>query len=395
MAKHYSIKSFFRNMPNQLLERFFKQKGLFKKIKFEKMKEGNPDELVTAWLTLPDHQRSKLDTECREIFEMCCEKGVKAIIDEARWQYHSDENNLSAFIEMLSGLPNHFHRAMTTYLDHIECWKGATRFYHADTLPYWRKRKNMGHNAAGVDDKSVNKLIEKLKILFHFGEARGKNCAIETFRRGELDYFFCYPEDYSKQSIEWVDGEFGPRPHNPALEIIYVYSQKEGTLDLNFRGSRLLVEPLQGIFANAILKIDELQPDPKDLRIYDLNKLANNNFSFTYPAGSGIERVAVSKLRFSSRVKSGEKIIVEANTSKDEYEIYKLINKINQAVRLDSYNVTQADILALVSLNPNQQPKNVRIRVTHPNSCSLRYDELDLKLRAMLFMSGIEPLDPS
>jgi hypothetical protein len=34
-----------------------------------------------------------------------------------------------------------------------------------------------------------------------------------------------------------VNGEFGRRPHNPAFEIIYVYSQKDGSLDLHFRGS--------------------------------------------------------------------------------------------------------------------------------------------------------------
>ena len=78
---------------------------------------------------------------------------------------------------------------------------------------------------------------------------------VEPFRRGELDYFFAYPEDYSQQSIEWVNGEFDRRPHNPAFEVIYVYSQKEGSLDLNFRGSNKAVEPLQGMFATAILKI--------------------------------------------------------------------------------------------------------------------------------------------
>ena len=59
---------------------------------------------------------------------------------------------------------------------------------------------------------------------------------VEAFRRGELDYFFAYPEDYSQQSIEWVNGQFDRRPHNPAFEVIYVYSQKDGSLDLNFRG---------------------------------------------------------------------------------------------------------------------------------------------------------------
>src|ERR1035441_6020473 len=35
------------------------------------------------------------------------------------------------------------------------------------------------------------------------------------------------------------------------------------------------------------------------------------------------------------------------------------------------------------------------IRITHPNSCSLKYDELDLKLRDMLEASGIEPKEPT
>jgi len=50
-----------------------------------------------------------------------------------------------------------------------------------------------------------------------------------------------------------VNGEFGRRPHNPAFEIIYVYSEKEGSLDLNFRGTYKAIEPLQGMFAMAIL----------------------------------------------------------------------------------------------------------------------------------------------
>ena len=127
-----------------------------------------------------------------------------------------------------------------------------------------------------------------IRNYFHHTEGRGKNCVVEPFRRGELDYFFAYPEDYSQQSIEWVNGEFGRRPHNPAFEVIYVYSQKEGSLDLNFRGSNKAIEPLQGMFAQAILKLDELPPDPKDERVYDLNPLLQKGLltSFTMPAAA-------------------------------------------------------------------------------------------------------------
>ena len=43
----------------------------------------------------------------------------------------------------------------------------------------------------------------------------------------------------------------------------------------------------------------------------------------------------------------------------------------------------------------DRPPKTVHIHITYPNSCSLKYDELGLKLRDMLSASGIEPREPA
>jgi hypothetical protein len=395
MARHYSTKDFFRQMPNALLARYFHGRGLFGDLDFAAMKEGKPDELFAAWLALPDDQRNEMDAELRDIFALCCEKGFLAILDEARWQLRNAPEKLTPLVEKLSALPNHFERAMITFLDHKEFWKGATRFYHADTLSYWRKRKNLPHRPATVDDASIRQLADLIRNYFHHTEGRGKNCVVEPFRRGELDYFFCYPEDHSQRSIEWVNGVFDPRPHNPAFEVIYVYSQKEGSLDLNFRGSHKAVEPLQGMFAQAILKLDELPPDPKDERIYDLNPLRQKSFSFSYAVGSGIENVAVKKLRLSSRVNKGDRITLEADATQDPDAVYTLLDKIGKAVPLHLYNITQVELAASVVVDADKPAKSVTIRITHPNSCSLKYDELDLKLRDMLEASGIEPKEPA
>jgi hypothetical protein len=166
-----------------------------------------------------------------------------------------------------------------------------------------------------VDEASIQQLTELIRKYFHRTEGRGKNCIVEPFRRSELDYFFDYPKDYSKQSIEWVNGEFDRRPHNPAFEVIYVYSKAEGSLDLNFRGSNKAVELLQGMFATAILKLKELPPDPKDKRVYDLAPLRQKGFDFIPAVGSGIEKVTVKKLRLSSVVNKGERITLEADMS--------------------------------------------------------------------------------
>jgi hypothetical protein len=394
MARHYTTKDFFRLVPNDLLARYFHKRELFTDLDFAAMKETKPDALFSAWLGLPDDRRNAMDAEFSVIFDMSCPKGFQAIIDEARWQMQERPDDLTDFVETLSARPNHYHRAMSTYLDHRECWRGATRFYQADNLSYWRKRKNLGHEPAGVDEADIKRLATLIRDYFHRTEGRGNNCVVEPLRRGKRNYFFAYPEDYSQQSYEWVDGEFENRPHNPAFVVVFVYSQEEGTLDLNFHGPAKAVEPLQGIFATAILRLDKLPPDPKDTRVYDLNPLRNKNFTFVYDAASGIQDVAVRKLRLSSKVNKGDRITLEADTVDNPEAVYDLLARVGRSIPLQLYNVTQVELTASMVTDVDKPPKSITIRITHPNSCSLKYDERDLKLRDMLESSGIEPREP-
>ncbi len=395
MGRHYSARDLFRQIPNPLLARFFQAHGVLEQIDFAAMKEAQPTELFAAWLALPESQRNAMDAELRDIHALSCEKGWCAIRDEAAWHLRETPEAHTELVEKLAALDSHAERAMVTFLDHPEFWKGATLFYHADTLPYWRKRKGLPHQRASVHEDGRRALADGIRNYFHRTEGRGNNCVVETFRRGELDYFFAYPEDYSQQSVEWVDGTFDRRPHNPAFEVIYVYSERDGTLDLNFRGSYKAIEPLQGMFSTAILNLPELPPDPDDTRIYDLNPLRQRGFQFVYDPASGIERVAVKKLRLSSKVVRGDRITVEADASGNREAVYDLLDKIGKAVPLRLYNVTQVELVALVATEPDEKPKSVTVRITHPNSCSLKYDDVDLKLREMLVASGIEPKEPT
>lgn len=389
--RHYSTKDFFRHVPNALLARYFQGRGLFTKIDFEKMKESKPDALFDAWLGLDERQRNLMDAQFREIFEVSCPKGYQAIIDEIRWQLQETPEAIIPLLESLSALPNHYHRAMLNFLEHPNYWKTITRFYHADTLSHWRKRKNLGHQPAAVDEDTLRQLAKQIGDYFHHTEGRGKNCEVEPYRRGELDYFFCFPEDHSQQSPEWVDGKFDDRPHNPAFEVVFVYSQNEGTLDLNYKGSFKAVEPLQGMFTSTILKLDKLPPDPKDMRVYDLAPLSQKGFDFTFNPGSGIEDVVIRKLRLSSRYNKGERITLEADATDNPKAIYELMERIGKSIPLHLYNITLVELAAIVVVDADKPARTIPIRITHPNSCSLKYDELDLKLRDMLEASGIEP----
>lgn len=389
MSRHYSTRDFFRSMPNALLARYFAARGVLEDFDFAAMKETKIEPLFEAWMTVPEALRVKIEVDLREICDMSNAKGVKAIIDEA--EFHLDgEGEHADFVALLMGLPGHHERAMTAFLDYPSLWKGATRLYHADTLSYWRKRKNLPKRKASVEPANIEALSAGIKRYYQATDGRAKHCRVEPYRRGELEYFFAFPEDYAQNAPEWEGDELALQSRHPPFEIIFVWDAKDGRLDLYLSGDKKAVEPLQAIFAEAILGCEELPEDPADNRVYDLFPLRRKDFAFTWESASGIESVRVNKLRLA--LNKDRKLTLEANPKNDPQAVYKLLEKL--ALPSHEYFISQVGMTASVKLGPTAPARTVTFQVSYPNSCSLKYDEVGLKLRAMLEASGIEPKAP-
>src|ERR1035437_4407267 len=174
-------------MPNRLLSRYFQGRGVFGDLDFAALKEAQPDALFDAWQELPDGQRNGMDAEFREIFAMSCEKGFRAVLDEAAWHLEAKPQTYAELVEKLAALDNHYERAMVTFLAPAAYSKGAALFSQADTLPSWRKRKTLPHQPAAVHEDSRRELADLIRSHFHQTEGRGKNCVVEACRRGELE----------------------------------------------------------------------------------------------------------------------------------------------------------------------------------------------------------------
>ena len=391
MSRHYSTRSFFRQVPGGLLARYFRGRGLFGELDVARMSETGPEALLAAWGQLPEHRRRELEAEFRQVFEMSSEKGIRTLLDEARLCWPEGSRELETFIGTLSSQPGHFHRAMAALLDHRECWTRAARHYHPQGTACWRKRKHLGHRPAATDAASLEHLADLIRTYFHRSEGRGNHCLVESFHLGGLDYFHAYPEDYSRQEIEWVDGTLGLRPHRPAFEVVFVYSQREGSLDLSCPGPYRVVEPLQEMFAKAILKLDRLPDRPTDTRVYNLDPLLRRGFEFVYGPGSDIEAVAVRNLRLSPRAGEGNTISAEAESSSRPEALHDLLDSGGGPIPFESCNVTRAELVARVASGDEEPAGTVRILLAGPASCSLDYGERGRKLRAMLENSGLEP----
>ena len=191
--------------------------------------------------------------------------------------------------------------------------------------------------------------------------------------------------------MEWTDGEFIGRRRCPAFEVVFVYSQQEGAVDLSFPGPYRAVEPLQQMFAKAILGLDRLASDPAGPPVYDLAPLLRKDFNFVYGPGSGIESVMVRKLGLVSRILKDFRFTLEPGDSGRPDAIYDYLHTAGVFDPSLLYRVTQAELVAFVSADGKTPHGRVPIRLAVPASCSLGYDDRELKLREMIKASGLEP----
>jgi len=389
MSRNFAVPQFFRQMPNQLLQRYFARHGLFNDLDFQKMKQRSVEPLVAAWEALPEDRRRALEPQLREIFDLASQKGTLAIIDEAKWQVAQGKSLDVGLVDKLSKMKSHFERAMTVFLDHPNFWKGATRFYRADSLSRWKKRSGFPSTAACLDREIRPVFAAEIGRWFRESQGRGRQCIVEVLRRDDRDYFFAYPEDFADQSLEYVNTQLKPRANNPAFEVVFVWLQKEGALEVNTKGGPKVIAAMQELFARHILKLDGLPPIPKNRKEYELGALKRPAFSFVFQPTDGIEEVWVRRLRYSSCSRDGDRVTFEAATDENRNGVHDLIKRLNPIMPADQWYISEATISARFAPDGDRPAKTMTFHLTH-DTCSLKHDELGLRLHAVLAASKIE-----
>ena len=385
MARHYSPKSFFRHAPNAMLKRYFDKHGVLTEHNFSEITETKIEPIYQAWLSLPDAQRGEMERDFKEIDALACEGGVKAIMDEAEW--HSE--NLAEALDEHDG----FHdKAFWIFLERPKYWSAASAFCRADAISssQWNECRTINHAPARVDNADIRNLEKILSNYFHNKEGRGKNCTVEPYRRGKLDYFFAYLKDYTQASIEFEGETFNRPARHPAFEIIFVYSQDEGKISLYMKGSRDTKKEVRALFADTILGL-ELGEFVEDDRVYDLAPLQDNNPPFKFSPDSGIQSVAIKKFRLAING-TKERITLETNPAHNQNAIYELRDKLCATIPLSQMTITQVGIVVTYAPDPETGKSGTRsFDINWPNSCSLKPDGKDAVIRKMLIASGIEP----
>jgi hypothetical protein len=274
-----------RMTPNRLLEEFFRRLGhQLLCIDWRKMPERCDQALMIAIELLPKDARDEMESALSAIFESACTAGVQNIMEAAR---------VTDRTKLLSLVPESgpYHVAMWTWLHFPTAFEQAALMRTVDTLSRWRKRSDVPKVKPRRSDNAISELASAISQFLRCEEGRGQNCTVEHFSRSNgTDYYVAYPDDFLQMMATHDEsGNLQPYAIRQAFEIVFAYSQEDGSLELFAKMPTNMKVKLETLFGQIILEKD-IGPQPY-VRPYDLNRLKDRYFNLEIDTEDGLAAV--------------------------------------------------------------------------------------------------------
>ena len=374
MWRNYSPKTFLRKTPNAILKEYFGRKGMLTDVRFDSLADTETDPIDQAINELPEKQRTEVEADFRQIFEMACSKGVQLLIEEAKMPYH----NLD-LADTFEAMKNHYERAFWVFLSHPRVFKVASDFDYMERIGGWKRRYVGESLTPAVEEPDLDRLAEAVSA-FYKKQGRGRHCRVDNYLRykPERHCYFAYPEDYATTDMGYDDsGKFTHWFRRPAFEVIFVYKPKSGDLEVCAKGKADDIRELQEIFITTILGLYSL-PDETGKRV-DLSKLKDKNFAFVTDPEDGIEKTTIRMLRLDLPGIGNRRITLEATSLGEGQAVHTLIDRaLNKAnVSLDKAVVAKAKLQFKFAPREGKKGKTFTFGMSIPNGWTLKDDPID------------------
>jgi hypothetical protein len=387
IAGQYSLKTFLRNTPNDLLRRYFETLRVGPEMGWQELKDTSIDAIYGVIDEASEVLRAQIGRDFQDIHGMANEGGTKTLIDEGLDRHHRVDLR-----ETFEPMGSHTEKAFWAFLEHPDVFEVAKRFRHADKLGRWRKRKDLPDAEPGIDDETTQVLASAISSYYLDKEGRVRGCHADHYARDNRLYWFVYPEDYAEGRLVYDDKhELRLETQRPAFEIIFVYDTEERSLDINAKGPKRTIEALQGMFCNIVLGVPSYLPDRTDV-VYQLDGLLSPTFPFRLEPADGVEEVRVKLLRLELVGAGRPRITLEIDAHSGDDALYQLLNDViaSTEIRRDMIRVTKASLRLKFRPDNGSRAPTLTFDVSHPNSCSLKYEPRHEIAKKLLKRWGID-----
>jgi hypothetical protein len=373
--KQYAPQTFLRVVPKPLLKQFFEQRGTKLAVEWDKLTEQDVAPIWEALQTLQGPERDKIEGVFRDVYDLACEDGVKAIIEGGRL----GGKELAAAMADKDGP---YHQAMWAFISEFDSFRTAMLLFQFDNLKYWCKRSGMPDEDPNLSQQALEALAAELKTYYMLTQGRGQRCTVDSLlRNGQDHYFFAYLDDWVDTEIRHNDqGKLIPQSVRRTFENVFVFNRKEGSLELSAKGDKKVKAALQGIFGRTILGV-ELGEEDKKKQPYNLDLLKNRNFSLVTDPEDHVE-ARVRAIRLTAGGRGSRRVTLEANIDAGPKDIYDMMDKwLNyNNISLDQLKVSQVTFNFRFAAVNGRRASSLTFNVTWPNSSNLKSQREEHKL---------------
>ncbi len=371
MAKNvFSLRDFLRNIPDDLLRQFCHHEKVLLEFDFDELpKLDRIEVLVAEFNALLEEKQQEIERIFLDVQDLAHEAGIKTLIEEGKFH----ERDLATELISLDGFQA---KLLYVYLTHEKIFEVAALLNHADSFGKrsWKVRNGLPKlTTPRVDETAMREFEAALKEFYESRESRGRRCRVDPYLRGDVHYFFAFPEDYASSASAFnPQNELERKTFKPTFEIIFRYEPANGVLKLYAVGKPDAIEKLQQIFFKVILQ-SHLPEKPPKSHPFELDQILVRNFELPIDAKDQIDHVLIRKMRLSLKEDNTQRIILEIAPEGEMDDMRKLyLDYLNHAkIAQQSKHVTQAEFEFEFLVKGKRKPKKIVFQVTYPDTENL------------------------
>ena len=383
MKPEYNQRNVLRLVPIALLKEYFHQRQLLSELDWEQA-AANLDLLNDALLNLPGPERKAITVDFQNVDLLNSRKGLLSLIQVG----HSRGLNL---VPVMGRSRTNIAKVFRILLSQPGVFRIARQFAWADNLKrYWHRRSDLPKVPADAGPAALDRLRQAISAHYVKNEGRGEFATIEVEPRGEALYFMVYLADYPMAVVCFEDSnELRRSLQQPAFDVVFIYHEREGQLDLYAEGGCEKRKELALLFAQHVLRQD-LALDAAAAPAFNLGRLKDPAFRFRIEPADGVVEMRLRAMRFQEPDGAGDTLTFTTNGRRKHSDLHGWIERgLNRKnLPLENLKVDSVTIQAVLA-DGKPRPKMVTFSLTARNSSNLKDTPEGRKIQDVLRRSEV------
>lgn len=372
MSKTFDLKKFTNGLNLDLLQQYCSSRKL--NFEFLPSDKSLDEAFEQFYSSLEGKQQKEIDLDFAEVNDLTTGQATFLLVE------YGKESGIT-FPEEFDESYSQYDKSMWFYLNERDVFNRVYQEYEFQDMAGWKHVRAVKKEISDPQEKA-EKLSSALSGHIFSKQYRGKNCYVRTYPQEKCIYFIAYPEDYAIAEMQY-DGKKEPNKLfiKPVDRIFFMYEPNTGRMGVKAKGGKTKIQEYQRLFNSIVLEDFNLLDND---RIFDLNKLKDQSFTFDSPSEYRVKYVKVKSIVIKT-IDGKMRLTIDVFDSdkKGMDEIHEMIKRLQ--LSYDTFFISQAVIKVQFHETGIYRSKDsATVRLNWPNSHNLASKPLDNRVKDLL-----------